>query len=73
MTWALYAVAKACETYDAPIYELTRFWSGHTLKHLVAAAASYLPLSQVGLRHRSVRPSAEDHLGAAPKELVGEA
>ena len=46
LTWALYAVAKACETYDAPIYELTRFWSGHTLKHLVAAAASYLPLSQ---------------------------
>jgi predicted membrane channel-forming protein YqfA (hemolysin III family) len=50
LAWALYGVAKACEVYDAPIYDLTGFWSGHTFKHLAAAAASYLPLH--GLRHR---------------------
>ncbi len=54
LTWALYGVAKGCEAYDAPIYELTGgFWSGHTLKHLIAAGASYLPL--YSLRHRQVR------------------
>lgn len=35
---AAYALAKACESLDRPIYELTHHLvSGHTLKHLVAA------------------------------------
>lgn len=40
--WVLtaYALAKLCESLDAPIYELTAgVVSGHTLKHLLAAAA----------------------------------
>ena len=70
LTWALYAVAKACESYDSPIYELTGFWSGHTLKHLVAAGASYLPL--YNLRHRRRRmPALDDsRLHEAPDEMV---
>ena len=55
LTWVLYSVAKTCELADAPIYQLTGFVSGHTLKHFVAAGASYLPLCS--LRHRSGQPS----------------
>ncbi|MHA4810930.1 ceramidase domain-containing protein [Flavitalea flava] len=36
-----YAVAKIFEHYDKEIYSLTGFVSGHTLKHLAAAAATY--------------------------------
>jgi hypothetical protein len=57
LTWALFGVAKACELYDAPIYELTGFWSGHTLKHLVAAGASFVPL--YALRRRCLQAVAE--------------
>lgn len=39
---ALYGVAKIFELQDREIYELTGHWlSGHTLKHLTAAAALY--------------------------------
>ena len=51
--WALYAVAKIAELYDGSILEGSSFWSGHTVKHLVAASASYLPL--YSLRHRTRR------------------
>jgi hypothetical protein len=34
-----YGVAKLCEVADAPIYELTTVISGHTLKHVAAAAS----------------------------------
>lgn len=37
----LYALSKACELWDMPIYEFSRnIVSGHTLKHLTAAFAS---------------------------------
>ncbi|HSU63884.1 MAG TPA: hypothetical protein VLJ12_08455 [Burkholderiales bacterium] len=37
---ALYGLAKLCELRDPEIYELTRhLLSGHTLKHLISAAA----------------------------------
>jgi Ceramidase len=36
---ALYALAKLFEFYDSAIYSLGSFLSGHTLKHLAAAAA----------------------------------
>jgi hypothetical protein len=51
--WALYAVAKIAEIYDAPILEWSGAWSGHTIKHFVAAGASYVPL--YSLRHRTRR------------------
>ena len=58
LAWVLYGVAKACESYDWPIYELTGLWSGHTFKHLVAAIASCLPLYSLQLR--SVRIPADE-------------
>jgi len=36
---ALYAAAKGLESLDRPIFDATGFVSGHTLKHVVAAAA----------------------------------
>jgi hypothetical protein len=41
---ALYALAKACEAFDAQIFAVGRIVSGHTLKHLAAATATYLVL-----------------------------
>ena len=40
LTWAFYGVAKICELLDRPIHELTGLWSGHTLKHFIAAGAT---------------------------------
>jgi hypothetical protein len=37
---ALYAAAKACEALDRPIFAAGELVSGHTLKHLFAAAAA---------------------------------
>jgi hypothetical protein len=37
----LYVVAKVFEALDRPIFELGHVVSGHTLKHLAAAAAGY--------------------------------
>jgi len=36
-----YALAKVLETFDTPIFAAGRIVSGHTLKHLAAAAAGY--------------------------------
>jgi hypothetical protein len=36
-----YALAKALETFDRPIFATVHVVSGHTLKHLAAAAAGY--------------------------------
>ncbi|MFH1571533.1 MAG: hypothetical protein ABIL09_26310, partial [Gemmatimonadota bacterium] len=36
----LYAVAKAFEVFDSAVFTRTGLVSGHTLKHLVAAAAA---------------------------------
>jgi hypothetical protein len=35
----MYAAAKLAEAFDSEIYTVTRAVSGHTLKHLTAAAA----------------------------------
>ena len=39
---ALYAIAKVAETFDQEIYDWGQVVSGHTIKHLLAAAAIYL-------------------------------
>ena len=44
---AVYLVAKSFELLDAQIYALGHILSGHTLKHLTAAAASYLILGML--------------------------
>lgn len=48
-----YALAKALETLDKPIFSIGHLVSGHTLKHLAAAAAGYWLLRMLQLR-RSV-------------------
>lgn len=49
-----YAVAKACEHWDAQVYELTcALVSGHTLKHVIAAAPAFVVTW--GLRRRALR------------------
>ena len=52
-TWLLYALAKLCEECDSIIYRITGSWSGHTLKHLLAAAATYVLFT--ALQHRRIR------------------
>jgi hypothetical protein len=66
--WGLYALAKIAELYDEPIFEWTGIWSGHTVKHLTAAVASYVPL--YALRHRTSRklPREPRAAGAAPAQ-----
>ena len=50
LLWTLFVLAKICELLDAPIYELSGFWSGHTFKHLIAGVATCCLL--YALRHR---------------------
>jgi Ceramidase len=47
---ALYALAKALEFTDEPIYSFGNVLSGHTLKHLAAAAACFAVLRYFQLR-----------------------
>ena len=47
-----YGLAKLVETFDTNVYETMRVVSGHTLKHLAAAGASYCVIEM--LRRRSV-------------------
>jgi Ceramidase len=47
---SLYALAKLFEFTDYPIYSLGRLLSGHTLKHLSAAAACFVILRYFELR-----------------------
>ncbi|HWZ64494.1 MAG TPA: hypothetical protein VNX02_15850 [Steroidobacteraceae bacterium] len=53
---ALYVLAKLAETFDARVYELTvHALSGHTLKHLLAAASAAVLL--LWQWHRGPQPS----------------
>ncbi len=52
LTWALYGAAKICEVLDRPLDELTGMWSGHTFKHLIAAAATACVLYALRRRTR---------------------
>jgi hypothetical protein len=49
---AAYGVAKVTEVYDRQIFELGGWVSGHTLKHLAAAAGIYLLLRALQRRAR---------------------
>ena len=46
-----YALAKVLEYFDKPIFAALHIVSGHTLKHLAAAAAGYFILRMVQKRH----------------------
>ena len=41
---ALYVLAKVLEHFDGAIYSIGKLVSGHTLKHLAAAAACFVVL-----------------------------
>jgi hypothetical protein len=47
---AFYGVAKALESHDREVYALGHWASGHTLKHLAAAAGIYLLLVSLARR-----------------------
>jgi hypothetical protein len=51
--FACFVVAKVCETYDEAIYRWLHVASGHTLKHLAAAAAGFVVCAM--LARRTVR------------------
>ncbi len=53
----LYALGKAFEALDAPIFGLGRALSGHTLKHLFAALSGYAVWRMLQTR----QPAREDH------------
>lgn len=57
-----YALAKALEFFDKPIFAALRVVSGHTLKHLAAAAAGYCILRMVQKRHPIPELSPIPHL-----------
>lgn len=48
-----YALAKVLETFDSNVYGTLRVVSGHTLKHLAAAAASYCVVEM--LKRREIK------------------
>ena len=52
-----YVLAKVLETMDKPIFELGHIVSGHTLKHLAAAAAGYWILRMLQKRRPLASPS----------------
>ena len=54
----LYALAKVFELYDARVLELTKIFSGHTLKHLTGALAALWMLRTIRLRRQTSPPPA---------------
>lgn len=63
-----YALAKALETFDKPIFAAEHIVSGHTLKHLAAAAAGYWILRMLQKR-RPILASASATPMPAKNEL----
>jgi len=58
-----YALAKTLEYFDKPIFAALRVVSGHTLKHLAAAAAGYCILRMVQKRQPVPELSSIPHSG----------
>ena len=58
-----YALAKALEYFDKPIFAALHVVSGHTLKHLAAAVAGYCILRMVQKRQPIPEPSPVSHRG----------
>jgi hypothetical protein len=53
----IYALAKVLEAADGPIFNLGGVVSGHTLKHITAAASAYWILRMLELRAPTIPPS----------------
>ncbi len=58
---SLYVLAKFCETEDRPLFSLTHFVSGHTLKHIAAGAAGLCILRMLQKR-RAPEPAPTENL-----------
>jgi len=57
---AFYILAKLAEFYDHGVFEITQgLMSGHTLKHVLAAAGCYAILVMLRVRHAIAGPSHE--------------
>jgi len=65
---ALYALAKLFEFADEPIYSVGKLLSGHTLKHLAAAAACFAILRYYQTR----RPIVAEQPGAPSERRISE-
>lgn len=50
---AAYVLAKLCETFDGAVFSTLRLASGHSLKHLLAAAAAGALVAMVARRTRT--------------------
>ena len=66
---ALYALAKLFEFADEPIYSVGKLLSGHTLKHLAAAAACFAILRYFQVRRPIAEVSATDINKRPPRSL----
>jgi len=58
-----YALAKALELFDKPVFAALHFVSGHTLKHLAAATAGYCILRMLQKRKPVMAISSISHSG----------
>jgi hypothetical protein len=68
---AAYGIAKALETFDRAVYAGFRLLSGHTLKHLLAAVATYCIVQM--LRRRSMANPASKIAPLPPELVIGAA
>ena len=55
--FATYALADVAEQFDRPIYRLTAVLSGHTLKHILVAAAFFWIVLMLRRRSRLAQPA----------------
>lgn len=73
---AAYLIAKALETFDQAVYARLHLLSGHTLKHLAAAAAAYC-IAQMLRQRRMANPTSRRMLPGAElfleqrKQVIG--
>jgi hypothetical protein len=63
--FACYVAAKIAETLDAPLYELGHVVSGHTLKHVAAAAGAFVVCRMLARRILRVAAPATEGARAA--------
>jgi hypothetical protein len=64
-----YALAKALETFDKPVFATLHVVSGHTLKHLAAAGAGYCILRMLQKRQPVTTTSSVQALDCDPSRV----
>jgi len=67
---ALYGLSKALESFDETVYALGGIVSGHTLKHLAAAAACFALLQYFGQRRPLAHPDISASRIARSDEVI---